>query len=381
MSIDAFLAELFSPSGGGAVNPATFDDRFGGGAASPLETQDVGMRLSGAPADTAPQFPGGVVPLPRERPDEAGPRAGDLNMERPAPMGPQGGAAPPDAGGLFSRLAGLTGGGMTAPANTASRDEGAKGLLSRLAGMDASGEKRLRSTLAGGFAGGNPAFAGGAFMKGASGGLTGGLKSDKEDSDAETTAADTKQKQSNFDRTQGDKEMTSAALRKLYGVRGDTMARDAQTRSERPASTAKTAWNKPAHERFKDAERLILDKEKTLKNALNPLAPKAERESAAAAAKQEMADYRKRVYKQYGFDENGNDTGAAPQSGGGGTVPSTDRVVGDQEGKATGLYPKGTYDDPAAPESQEEFDALPAGTVFKNPADGRMMTKRGAAPE
>ncbi len=51
-------------------------------------------------------------------------------------------------------------------------------------------------------------------MNGVSVGLSGGLKSDKEDTDAATTSASAAQKQANFNRTQGDKEKTSDALRK-----------------------------------------------------------------------------------------------------------------------------------------------------------------------
>lgn len=412
--IDDWLKDLFSPdapapgSGGGA----NFAERFAPALAQPLGEMDGGMssppeddlrsanlnflRLNGG-RDPTGSIPGGDdgamlppgaspmsgrapaslmpptdVPMPRARPDIEGILAGRAAAGGP-PMGapPPGGAAPPGpAGGgdIMARLAGMLR-PQGVPPGGAAPSEGAQGVLGRLIGMDASGEKRLRSTIAGGFAGGNPAFAGGAFMKGAGGGLSGGLKSDKEDTEAATAADDKAQKQANFDRAQTDKEATQAALRKLYGDRGTA----AVTRANAPGAGSK-AWNKPAHERYKDAMKLIQDERKAIYGQISPIAPKAEREAAKADADKRLQDFTKRTLKTYGIDENGAETGPPP---GGAAVVPTNKVVGDQEGKDAGLYPKGTYDDPAEPMSQEEFDALPAGTIFKNPADGRMMTKRG----
>lgn len=426
MSIDAFLQELF-PSA--AAAPANFADRFApalSGLDTSLQTHNEPMaRLSGPPASfddrfapaedaslppnamfnsgqAGPNMPMVNPPLPRPRPAEA-PTAEMLG----APQG-----APTDlsssTGDMFARLAGRT--GMTPPPPPGKEDS--RGVMARLLGLDATGEKRLRSTLAGGMAGGNPAFGAGAFMKGASGALTGGLKSDKEDTEAETAASDSKQKQANFNRTQTDKELTSEALRKLYGARASAPTRSASNafsyspgrgrdesgeevdgawktskldgsrefvpgmvltgknetssvadrkdadsearralqaeradalrrgdtrkvrelddklknsevrrgldtaRTTAVGSGGRSAWNKPPHERLKDVERLMIDKEKQLRSGVNPIASKAERDAANIGIEKQMGDFRKRLYKQYGFDENGNEVKGATQSGG-----------------------------------------------------------------
>lgn len=300
----------------------------------------------------------------------------------PNPMAPPPGGSAPAPGGMLSRLMGRMNGwqpgGGTAVPTPADQPDNASGLVGRLLGMTDPNEKRLSTALAGGFAGGNPAFKGGAFMKGASGSLSGGLKSDKEDTDAASSDTDKAQKQANFERQQTEKEKTDEALRGLYKSRGDALT----TKANQPAGAGKSSWNKPASERWKDAQRLIIDKQKQLYGGINPLGPKADRDAAKASADKEMGDFKSQTYKQYGFGDDGSDLADTPQGGAGGgaakpAVPSSKKVIGDEEGKASGLYPKGTYDDPATPASQEEFDAIPAGTIFKNPADGRLMTKRG----
>lgn len=328
MSIDAFLQELFpSPTPGPASFadrfapalsgldtalqthnqpmspiPSSFDDRFAptgapppmGGGPDDMDFSSINRRLAG----------GGGVPMPQPRPPEAGPGAAELPP-----------AAPPD---VFSRLAGMVGG---APAAAPAEATDARGIMSKLLGMDAKGEKRALSTIAGGFAGGNPAFAGGAFMKGTSGGLTGGLKSDKEETEAETAAEDKTQKQGNFERAQTDKERTSEALRKLYGVRGQAMTTNADTRAK---GGGKSSWNKPPHERYKDAMKLIQEERKALYGQIRPgltNAQDAANKVARAEADKKLADFTKRTLQTYGIDDQGNET-RPTQSGAGTTAPA-----------------------------------------------------------
>lgn len=269
----------------------------------------------------------------------------------------------------MQRLAGLLNGKGNIQASSSVADgvgtpQGNVSLLGRLAGLDPRTDRQIRSSLAGGFSGGNPAFAGGAFMKGAGGALSGGLASEKGDRAEDLALSDRDQKQANFERTATNAESRTDAMNKLYGAR-EKAARDG----------GRAAWNKPTNERWKDAQKLIIDKQKSLYANINPLSPKPERDALKAAADKEFTKFKADTYKQYGLSEDGADLGGgAPAPSG--AAPSTSKVVGDKEAKSKGLYAKGTYDDPAMPGSQEEFDALPAGTVFKNPADGRLMTKR-----
>jgi hypothetical protein len=371
MSIDAFLQELF-PSSAGAADPrADAVSRLAGGLrdrADFYDNPDIGImdkdrRRAGEDASASGDYaptPSGMTyrpwdprggdddaalppnstlnsgaapsnlpivnpPLPRPRPPEAGPGAS---------MMPPGGVVPPTAAGggndpMFSRLAGLSrpGGGAGA-----GKDDGPNGIMGRLLGMDASREKRVRSAVAGGFAGANPAFAGGSLMKGLSGGLTGGLKSDKEDTEAATEAEDTAQKQANFNRTQTDKEATSDALRKLYGQRGAALVTAADARA---SGAGKGAWNKPPHERYKDAMHLIQAERKAIYGQINPLAPKADQAAQRADADARLKAFTDKTLRTYGIDDNGNET--SPTQGGRGT-PSSPRSMGTQEGNQSGLY-------------------------------------------
>lgn len=330
--------------------------------APPVETENAMLPPGARPTAFSP--PGDGVPLPQPRPNiEA-----ILNGERGGAGGgqlPSGAAPASPAPSLLDRLF-----GNGAPAGPAAREDRTS-AIGKLFGLSEKSDQRIRASLASGLSGGNPAFAGGAAMKGVSGALSGGLSQEMQQQKDEKAAGDSAQKQANFDRSQGEKEKTGEAMRKLYGDRGAALKENAATRA---ANGGKTAWNKPASERWKDAQRLIIDKQKQLYGGL-PIAGKA-RQDAQTKADQELEKFRRDTYKAYGIDEDGNDLGGAPMPRGGGAVPSTGKTVGDKEGTDTGLYPKGTYDDPAAPESQEEFDALPPGTVFKNPADGRLMTKR-----
>lgn len=400
--IDNFLRELFSPD-----SPATFAQRFEPFDGAPANVPSLDMGAMGpqrppsmddllhqlAPPMPSPReylrqlppdppFDDGLtetlsarsrlpsVPLPQPRPDIEN----ILSGNRGAPAGmPAASASSANNGDIFAKLAGLLGrggGGGDPGAAPVGGDQGS--LFARLAGLSPAADKQLRASLAGGFAGGNPAFAGGALMRGASGALGGGLSQEKQQAKTDRSTQDAAQKQANFERAQEDKEKTNEALRKLYGMRGDVMQQNANSRA---ANAGRTSWNKPASERWKDANRLIIDKEKQLKGAINPMLPKADRDKMEADVSAQLEDFKRKTFEQYGFDQNGKDMAPMPRQGG--EVPSSGKVVGDKEATEQGLYPKGTYDDPVEPLTQEEFDALPAGTYFKNPKDGQIMRKRG----
>lgn len=400
--IDDFLASLFSPDNAG---PATFADRFApfAGAPSRVPSLDMGVAgpnqtpdmedvlrrlappmptpreylrqlppdpaLDSEPTETlsARAKPALDVPLPQARPDIESILAG-TGGGKPMPGGdPMG--APSGGQDIMSKLAGMFGGRQpSAPGGDTDRVSN----MGKLFGMTPAADRQFRSSLAGGFAGGNPAFGGGAFMRGAAGALGGGLKSEKQSHDDERTDAQNAQKQSNYERSQDDKEKTTEALRKLYGMRGDVMQQNATSRA---ANAGKTSWSKPASERWKDANRLIIDKEKQLKGSINPMLPKADRDQLQGEADAQLEDFKRKTFEQYGFDQNGKDMAPAmPRQGG--EVPSSGKVVGDKEATDAGLYAKGTFDDPAEPASQEEFNALPAGTIYRNPKDGQLYTKR-----
>lgn len=405
--IDDFLANLFKPDepatfgqrfaqadmpgafdGGGTmpvINPDDLLRRLNGGAnfeptyvpqdnppGDPLAPKDQGIRMPPAMGDgaidlSARAAPGGAgVPLPQPRPDILA----MLNGEG----GGAGGAGSPGPadGGAPSLVDRLFGNRPAAPAGAATPEDRTS-AIGKLFGLSEKADQRIRASLASGMSGGNPAFAGGAAMKGLSGSINGGLSQEMEQQKQEKSAADQAQKQANFDRTQGDKEKTSDALRKLYGQRGEALKTNAETRANAPA---KSAWNKPASERWKDAQRLIMDKKKELTRDM-PIAGQA-RKDAMTQAEKDLEKFKKDTYKAYGIDESGNDLQGAPApKGGRSAVPSSSKVVGDQEGKDSGLYAAGTYDDPAEPASQDEFDALEPGTYFRNPADGQIMRKKG----
>lgn len=398
--IDNFLRELFSPD-----SPATFAQRFEPFDGAPANVPSLDMGAMGpqrppsmddllrqlAPPMPSPReylrqlppdppFDDGStetlsarsrlpsVPLPQPRPDIENMLAGNRGATSGMPV------APAD-NDIFAKLAGIFGRGGGGGGNPSTTSTGGDqvSLFGRLAGLSPAADKQFRASLAGGFAGGNPAFAGGALMRGASGALGGGLAQEKSQAKTDKANQDAAQKQANFERAQEDKEKTNEALRKLYGMRGDVMQQNANSRA---ANAGRTSWNKPASERWKDANRLIIDKEKQLKGSINPLLPKADRDKLEADVSAQLEDFKRKTFEQYGFDQNGKDMAPAmPRQGG--AVPSSGKVVGDQEATDKGLYAKGTYDDPAEPASQEEFDALPAGTYFKNPKDGQIMRKRG----
>lgn len=316
MGIDNFLNELFGPTAA-PPPPASFADRFGalddGGAMLPPNAQPTS---GAAPSDLMGRLAG----LPRPRPPAAGPSAADLSASGP-PMNisPDATAGPPqEDGGIMSRLLSLTNPGMAADDREAGGPQKGdpRGVLGRLLGFDQTGEKRLRSSLSAGFAGGNPAFKGGAFMQGASGALKGGLASDEQEQQQQIAADAKKLQQTNFERQQGDKELTSAALRKLYGDRGEAMVTTANNRANPRASTA---WAKPPHERYKDAMHLIQAERKALYGQINAFGAKADQVAARAEADAKLKAFTDRTLRTYGIDENGRDTGSpgAPATPGG----------------------------------------------------------------
>lgn len=363
--IDQFLADLFgtptaSPDIGSAAQALIGGDGGGIGAGGPstapmMPASDPMAALMGndAGGDTmdmsARSAQPGEIPLPRPRPAEAGPGA----------------SQPPD---IMAMLRGSEPGLRPMP-DAASP----QGMLGKTLGLDIpSPSKRFQSALAGGMAGGNPAFKGGAFMKGASGGLSGGLKSDKDDADVETARANTAFKNDVATKDLVRKTKQTDALTALYGARTDATVK----------GKTSTAWNKPPNERWKDAQKLIIDKQKQLYGSINPLSPKAEREAQKAQADKDLATFKDQTYGQYGFSPDGKDI-AGENGGGKPRTPSTSKVVGDKEGEDSGLYEKpgkllggGTMDDPYMPKSKDEFDGLKPGSIFINPADGRTMTKK-----
>lgn len=319
------------------------------------------------------QQPDPSIPLPQPRPDVESILAGQTPMNGAPPAAPTAPGTPPAPNaGLLARLAGVTPSGAQ-PANANGTAAPATGLMGKLAGMDASGEKRLRSSLAGGMSGANPAFAGGAIMNGLSGGLKGGLSSDKDDQDQAIKLAGINAKSSLGAATLADRQKRTDALTKLYD------ARTTATVNGKPNNS----WNKPPSERWKDAQNLIINKQKQLQNAINPLAPKAAQDQQRQAAQQELQDFKNSTYHAYGFDKDGNDISGANSSGKPAT-PSTAKTVGDKEGEDSGLYePKGkmvgsgSTDDPYTPQTSDDFDKIKPGEIFVNPADGKTMRKRG----
>ena len=359
MGLDTFFNDLFATEQPGSQ----FNQRFlgDGGALSPMApTRDL---LGG----------GETMPMPRARPP-----ALDLEfMDNPAAIPPtaQPRSGPMDIG---QRL----GGGPTAQAPMGVPPGGGGGPMpggepsveDRLGG---GGMKRIMSALAAGMAGGNPAFAGGALMKGLSGGLAGSLKSDKDDLETDTATEERNLKQGNFERVQGERELDSAARRKLYGKHGEYYEAAAKNAAEgggrRGGRAGSAAWNKPAHERFKDAQNLILKKNKDIDGSLNVLGmPKAERDAAVARAKAEKEAFKRETYQRYGLNEDGSDV-APPRA----EVPSTNRVVGDREASERGLYePDGSEAHPHRPRTEKDFAKIPVGEIYINPRDGRLLRRR-----
>lgn len=367
--IDDFLTDLFQPQ-----QPASFGDRFGA-AFGPTGGADPMALMSGGPP------PMMDVPMPLPRPTN--PMMPSPMMPPPAPPMDSGGDLPfgaePTAGPMpdvLSRMAGLAGTprAMMMPGGGGEGGEAAppQSILERMAGTIAG--KRFQTALAAGLAGGNPQFRAGAFAKGMGSAMAGGLKSDKDDDDASERADETEYKRGQDAKKMGlaergmtEREKTGATIRDLHGARTKAVTEGKPLRGN-------AAWNKPPHERFKDAEKLILEKSKELRGRIPAFGQPAAIAAARAEVDKEISAYKEKVYRRYGFDTDGNDI--APQSRT--ETPSTDRVVGDREAKSRGLYEGGgTFDEPHAPQTREDFDAIPPGAYFINPADGRTMVKRG----
>lgn len=397
--LDKFLSDLFSPDtfksvmpsmdgggmGGGMMGGSGLGGIFGGADKGIMDRMGGGGGLDPASGGTVGDVmardqlldrltnsnvlspDGGSaapvdVPMPRPRPMEAPPLVGGGSP----PVAP---AAPSGGGDVFSRLAGYFNAGGGAPAPTAPvgsapapQQQGQNSLIGRLFGMSPGTDRNVRSSLAGGMSGGDPAFGGGAFMRGMSGSMAGSLNSEKQGRTEEAAAKAAGQTQANFNRQQADREKRTGAYSRLSGVRADKTATGGPTGK---------AWNKPGNEKWKDAQKLIIDKERALRSNINPLAPKAERDAQTAAIEADLERFKQDTLRQYGLSGGGTETNAPAGAGGPKPTPMSSKEATDK-----GLYAKGTYDDPAAPESQEEFDALPPGTVFKNPSDGQLYTKK-----
>jgi hypothetical protein len=109
--------------------------------------------------------------------------------------------------------------------------------------------------------------------------------------------------------------------------------------------TAYDTKRRPVRERaenFDAAERLLIAKRRSL-----GLDKEAEIGEDRSAAEQEMQDFQTRVYDTYGLNPDGK---------------------GDKQSFSK--------TNPAKITTQQEFDKLPAGTHFINPADGKLMIKR-----
>jgi hypothetical protein len=407
--LDNFLQELFGPGPGSTFDPLSgrvglpigmdagpsFNDRFSPTADMPqidpeLERTLLGRSLEGLNAPTPPDtptpvgsgmvepslFPGGTqelsarsaVPMPRARPDIDSILSGDtakaVQSFAPSQPAPVSAGVPPAAPSLLDVLSGR--GGRMPFGGGGGESDPSGGLFG----------KRVMSALANGLSGGNPAFKAGAFMQGMGKGLAGSLKSDKEDAEAAAKADEMDFKREKFgaetglkERQVANSEKTGDALRKLYGDRGEAIR----------TGKANTAWNKPASERFKEAQQLIIAKNKEIDAAMgadNPLMPKADREARRAAAQQAKDAFKSETYRNMGLNPDGSGV-----SGSG--TPSSRRVMGDKEAQDSGVYGKpdemlgtGTQDDPYIPQTQEHFDALPAGALFLNPKTGTVMRKR-----
>ncbi len=345
--MDEFMAELFGPPG----RPASFNDRFAG-APMPVRplAGPVGTPASGAPM--APPSPGieailsgGALPKPGGAPGPArpGPTMRDL---LPPQAAPKAGMAPAD----LLRL--LSGGGGGAMAKAAPRAEGAEeeGLL------DILGGKGFRSSLAGGLSDGDRRFKGGAFSRGFGRALAGGLKSERDDEASSIKADETEYKRGQDarklaldERRVSNSEKTGAAQRTLYGARTKAVSED------RPS----TAWNKPAGERWKDAQKLIMDfneqVDRAAKLAGSGQDPEAQRSQARALKDQ----FKRNTLQKYGFDDNGKE------------LSSSDKVMGDHKAGAMGL----TFDDPHTPANMDDFAKIKTGQYYINPADGEVYIK------
>lgn len=362
MSIDAFLQDLF-PSAP-AAPPASIADRFGG--------LDDGMMPQNATPQSGPAPSGMPIvnpPMPRPRPPIEGMLRGPTPRPAEAPQGPPmdiappaPSAPPPQDGSIMSRILGMTNPGMAADDREAGGPQPGdpRSVLGRITGLDQTGEKRLRTSLAGGFAGGNPNFKGGAFMQGASGALKGGLQSDEQDETKATAATQRKLQQANFDRQQSDKELTSDALRKLYADRGTALVTNADTRAQNPGG-------KPGVTQQIIAQLRAENPDLTFEAALNiakrgsndPKVRQAGERLALTAAKADPAylmNPQKTLQKWRG--EYGLDQAAAPPGGPPAAAPAT----------------------PGSPRSQNE---PPAGVEYDNSAisGAREAIARGANAE
>lgn len=330
------------PMPGGGAPP------LGGGAppGMPTPQPDLSARLSGAPA-----MPPGALPFSGEQPPGAAggpPNVADLLKKLmggapggggysgygmpPPPSGTPPGAMPPGAPGggdaMLPPGAGPTEG--RAPPGV----PGGGGFMDRLSGMvnDPKFRRNFGASIAGGMAGGNPAFKGGAFMKGLSGGLSGGQKADKQFLDEEVAKQERTQKQSNWESEQADKKLSNEALNKLRGAQAGAYEKGTIGAGGRGA-----AWNKPPMQNVLDLQRAIKDVEARKNGIIN--LPRDQRAEAAKKIDAELAPLRqllKENYKQLGMDENGNPV--QPQ-GGGGPQPNAPAT-----GRPTTQAPAPTYD-------------------------------------
>lgn len=131
-----------------------------------------------------------------------------------------------------------------------------------------------------------------------------------------------------------------------------------------PADPSKKPRNTRADE--KDAADIIDKKFKEL--GLDDSLTLSEGEKTAK--QDEFNAFKAKIYKKYGLDPDGLSTD-------GGSDPGTYQGEGNPDNMPKGSpQALGTKDDPVAVQSQDEFDALPAGAYFINPADGRLLRKR-----
>jgi len=152
-------------------------------------------------------------------------------------------------------------------------------------------------------------------------------------------------------------------------IRLNSSTIDLNAARAKQAGTGKGAWNKPPHERYKDAMKLIQDERKAIYGQINPLMSPKDRAASKADADKQLKEFTAKTLKTYGIDESGNET--SPNQGGAG-MPNATPSAG-----SGGMRGGGTYQDPHIPESQEQFDRLPAGSYFINPKDGEILRKKG----
>lgn len=378
--IDNFLAELFGqtpqvglppmfPSAGGLTNDPTFDQMAGVKLPAPsLMRPDPQPQPPFPIPDLMTKLAGGMptAPMPTVGPSAATapmPVTGPSARTAPMPVTPM---------SLEQKLGGpTTYGDDTVPPEAqfagATVAPGATPGAAPAGDAKAQMMKKIFSSLAGGFSGADKRFGGGALMNGIGGSLTGGLKSDQQDRENTRQDSEDERKANNEAARLGisrealdERKKTGEALRKLYGDRGTAAI------NGRPSA----AWNKPPHERYKDAQKLVQDQEKIINGRTNPYRGPEGRQKWEAEKKGELDSFKKNTYKMYGIDAEGKDTGPPADVPGNGSTP--------RPGGGAKLLGTGTEKDPYQPQTQEDFDALPAGAIFRNPADpdGPPLRKR-----